>query len=119
MVSAPPTIGLGCMRLSTAPHRDEPLAIAVIHAALDAGATLLDTADAYCHDERDLGHNERLIARAVASWSGDRVRITIGTKGGMRRPDGAWVSEGRAKHLRDACQASRVALGVDALDLYQ
>ena len=112
-------IGLGCMRLSTAPEREDDRAIAVIRAALDAGATLLDTANAYCHDETDVGHNERLIARALDGWSGDRARITVATKGGMRRPGGAWVNDGRAKHLRDACDASRAALGVDTIDIYQ
>src|SRR6185503_13662217 len=107
------------MRLSTAAIRDEERAIAVIHAALDAGATLLDTADAYCHDDRDTGHNERLIARALATWNGDRARITVATKGGMRRPKGAWVPDGRAKHLREACEASLRALDVDTIDLYQ
>ena len=100
-------------------ERDEPLAIAVIHAALDAGATLLDTADAYCHDESDVGHNERLVARALEQWTGDRSTITIATKGGIRRPKGAWINDGRAKHLRDACDASRRALGTDVIDLYQ
>ena len=112
-------IGLGCMRLSTAADRDEERGIAVIHAALDAGVTLLDTADAYCRDDRDTGHNERLIARALSGWTGERARITVATKGGMRRPNGAWVPDGRVKHLRDACDASRRALGVDTIDLYQ
>jgi aryl-alcohol dehydrogenase-like predicted oxidoreductase len=107
------------MRLSTAPDRDEERAIDVVRAALDAGATLLDTADAYCHDESDIGHNERLIARALAGWSGDRSRITVATKGGIRRPKGAWVNDGRAKHLRDACDASRRSLRVETIDLYQ
>jgi len=112
-------IGLGCMRLSTATDRDEGQAVAVIHAALDAGATLLDTSDVYCHDETDVGHNERLIARALATWPGDCSRLIVATKGGIRRPGGAWVNDGRAKHLRDACDASRRALGVDVIDLYQ
>ncbi|HZO41190.1 MAG TPA: aldo/keto reductase, partial [Methylomirabilota bacterium] len=107
------------MRLSTDPERDDERGIAVIRAALDAGATLLDTADAYCLDESDLGHNERLIVRALAGWAGDRTRITVATKGGMRRPKGAWVPDGRARHLREACEASRRTLGVDAIDLYQ
>src|SRR3954462_14654698 len=107
------------MRLSTAPARDDERGIAVIRAALDAGATLLDTADAYCLDDHDAGHNERLIARALDGWQGDRGRITVATKGGMRRPNGAWVSDGRAKHLREACDASRRALGVETIDLYQ
>jgi aryl-alcohol dehydrogenase-like predicted oxidoreductase/histidinol phosphatase-like enzyme len=112
-------IGLGCMRLSTRPDRDEERALAAIRAALDAGATLLDTADSYCLDDRDVGHNERLIAAALARWSGDRTRVTVATKGGMRRPNGAWVPDGRAKHLREACDASRRALAVDTIDLYQ
>src|SRR5947207_2337780 len=97
-------IGLGCMRLSTARERSDERGIAVIHAALDVGATFIDTADAYCHDERDVGHNEQLVARALATWPGDRSRITVATKGGIRRPNGAWVSDGRAKYLRDACE---------------
>ena len=112
-------IGLGCMRLSTAADRDDERAVAVIRAALDAGATLLDTADSYCHDDGDVGHNERLITRALDGWASDRARITVATKGGMRRPKGAWVSDGRAKHLREACDASRRALGQDVIDLYQ
>lgn len=107
------------MRLSTRTDRDDERSVTVIRAALDAGATLLDTADSYCLDDSDVGHNERLIARALDGWSGDRARITVATKGGMRRPNGAWVPDGRAKHLRDACEASRHALGVAAIDLYQ
>ena len=75
-------IGLGCMRLSTRADRDDERGLAVIRAALDAGATLLDTADAYCLDDRDTGHNERLIARALDGWAGDRARITVATKAG-------------------------------------
>ncbi len=107
------------MRLSTARDRDDDRGVAVIRAALDAGVTLLDTAPTYAHDEADLGHNERLIARALAEWTGDRSRITVATKGGMRRPKGAWMPDGRAKHLRESCEASRRALGVDTIDLYQ
>jgi len=113
------TIGLGCMRLSTALDRDDARSVTVIHTALDAGATLLDTADAYCHDERDFGHNERLIAAALRTWPGDRSTIEVATKGGLRRPGGKWVNEARAKSLRAACDASREALGVDCIDLYQ
>jgi aryl-alcohol dehydrogenase-like predicted oxidoreductase/histidinol phosphatase-like enzyme len=107
------------MRLSTANDRDDARSIAVIHAALDAGVTLLDTADAYCRDESEVGHNERLIADALKQWGGDRSSIEVATKGGLRRPKGAWVNEGRGKYLREACEASRRALDVDAIDLYQ
>ncbi len=112
-------IAIGCMRLSTDPDRDDDRSIAVLHAAFDAGVTLLDTADAYCLDESDAGHNERLIARAMSSWSGDRSRIAVATKGGMTRPGGRWEPDGRAKYLRAACERSRDALGVDRIALYQ
>jgi aryl-alcohol dehydrogenase-like predicted oxidoreductase/histidinol phosphatase-like enzyme/predicted kinase len=118
MLSARP-IALGCMRLSTAPDRDEAGALAVIHAALDGGAALLDTADAYCRDDADRGHNERLIARAFESWPGDRSSVVVATKGGLTRPGGRWVPDGRAKHLTAACEASCRALGVQQIDLYQ
>lgn len=98
---------MGCMRLSTQPDRDETRSLAVLRAALEAGVTLFDTADVYCRDEAELGHNERLIARALASWPGDRSRIQVATKGG------------RARHLLAACEASRRALGVERIDLYQ
>ena len=118
-VAVLPRIGMGCMRLSTAADRDEGRAIAVIHAALDAGVRLLDTADAYARDASDIGHNERLIARALASWSGDRATVVVATKGGMTRPNGLWITDGRARHLTDACAASRAALGVERIPLYQ
>ncbi len=107
------------MRLSTLPDRDDDRAMAVLHAALDAGATFLDTADAYCLDQSDVGHNERLVARAIETWSGDRSRVIVATKGGLTRPGGQWVPDGRATHLAAACDASRRALGVERIALYQ
>jgi aryl-alcohol dehydrogenase-like predicted oxidoreductase/histidinol phosphatase-like enzyme/predicted kinase len=112
-------IAIGCMRLSTDPDRDDDRSLEVLHTAFDAGVTLLDTADAYCLDDRDLGHNERLIARAISSWPGDRSRIIVATKGGMIRPEGRWELDCRAKHLRAACERSCRALGVDRIALYQ
>ena len=114
-----PLAGMGCMRLSTELDRDEVRAIAVLHAAFDAGVTLLDTADAYCLDHTEIGHNERLIARAIATWPGDASRIVAATKGGLTRPQGGWAPDGRAKHLAAACEASLRNLGVDRLALYQ
>jgi len=107
------------MRLSTEPDRDDARATGVLHAALDAGLEFFDTADAYCRDDDDRGHNERLIGRALATWSGDRSRVRVATKGGLTRPGGRWVADGRAKHLREACERSLAALGVGRLDLYQ
>lgn len=107
------------MRLSTEPDRDDERSIAVLHSALDAGVTLLDTADAYCLNDNDIGHNERLIASALRSWKGGRSRIVIATKGGMVRPDGRWEPDGRARHIRAACERSCAALGIDRIPLYQ
>jgi aryl-alcohol dehydrogenase-like predicted oxidoreductase/histidinol phosphatase-like enzyme/predicted kinase len=112
-------LALGCMRLSTERDRDENAAIEVLHAALDAGVTFLDTADAYCWTDGDRGHNERLVARALSSWRGDRSSILVATKGGMTRPGGRWVANGRAKHLAAAAEDSCRALGVEQIDLYQ
>jgi aryl-alcohol dehydrogenase-like predicted oxidoreductase/histidinol phosphatase-like enzyme/predicted kinase len=114
-----PRIGMGCMRLSTERDRDEANAIAVLHAAFDAGITLLDTADAYGWDDTELGHNERLIARALATWSGDRSLVRVATKGGLTRPGGRWEPNGRAKYLIRACEKSRRALGGERVHLYQ
>jgi aryl-alcohol dehydrogenase-like predicted oxidoreductase len=107
------------MRLSTSPDRDDARSIEVIRAALNAGATLLDTADAYCHDDSETGHNEQLIAAALREWEGDRATVEVATKGGLRRPSGQWLADAKAKSIRAACEASRRALDVDAIDLYQ
>lgn len=107
------------MRLSTEPDRDEERSITTLHAAFDAGITFLDTADAYCWNDAETGHNERLLALARSTWGRDRSRIKIATKGGLTRPDGRWEPDGRARHLLTACEHSRRALGVDRIDLYQ
>jgi aryl-alcohol dehydrogenase-like predicted oxidoreductase/predicted kinase len=107
------------MRLSTDADRDEPRALATLQAAVDAGITRFDTARAYARDDTELGHNERLLARAFrehpVAGSG-RVRIV--TKGGMRRPAGRWVPDGRARTLREDCEASLEALGGLPIDLF-
>lgn len=113
------SVGYGGMHLSIEGRPPEEQGIAVIQAALTAGVTLIDTADAYCLDQRDIGHNERLIARALAGWSGDRASVTVATKGGLTRPDGRWESDARPAHLRAACDRSLLALGVEQIDLYQ
>ena len=113
-------IGLGGMPMSIEGRPDEQRAIATIHAALDAGVTLIDTADAYHLDARDVGHNESLIARAVAGYGGDTSDVLIATKGGHLRPGGgAWTLDGSPEHLKRACDASLKRLGVTAIGLYQ
>ena len=91
-----------------------------VHAALDAGVTLVDTADAYCLNRADTGHNEALVAEALAAWGGDRDAVVVATKGGhVRGDDGSWAVDGRPEHLRAACDASLTRLGVEAIGLYQ
>jgi len=108
-------IGLGTMKMSVRGHPPEERAIATIHAALDAGVNLIDTADAYAPDER-VGHNERLVAKALR---GRREGVIVATKGGHTRPGGDWALDGRPEHLRAACEASLRALETDRIDLYQ
>ncbi len=113
-------IGFGGMPLSIQDRpADDSQGVRVIHALLDRGVTLIDTADVYCLDDGDVGHNERLIARALRTWSGDRSGVIVATKGGLERPRGAWTSNGRPAHLRQACHRSLAALGVERVDLYQ
>ncbi|MFJ9030015.1 aldo/keto reductase [Streptomyces sp. NPDC102274] len=112
-------IGLGGMPMSIEGRPDEARSIATIHAALDAGVTLIDTADAYHQDANDVGHNESLIAKALASHSRGS-EVLVATKGGHLRPgDGSWTLDGSPEHLRRACEASLGRLGVEAIGLYQ
>lgn len=106
-------IGFGGMPLSIQGRPDEAQARATLNAALDAGITFIDTADVYCLDDDDIGHNERLIATTV----GDRARIA--TKGGLRRPRGAWTTDASPAHIREACEHSLRMLGTDQIWLYQ
>jgi aryl-alcohol dehydrogenase-like predicted oxidoreductase len=112
-------VGYGGMHLSIQGRPPEEQGIRVIHAALDAGVTLIDTADVYCLDNQDVGHNERLVARALGSWSGGRDQVIVATKGGVTRPAGRWDTDGSPQHLRAACERSLEALGVERIDLYQ
>jgi len=112
-------IGYGGMHLSLDGRPPEAQALRVLAAVLDAGVTLIDTADAYCLNEGDVGHNERLIAAALRAWVGDRSKVIVATKGGVVRRGGAWGTDGSPAHLRAACERSLRALGVERIDLYQ
>src|SRR5919199_1526863 len=105
------------MRLSTDEDRDKELALETIAAAAEAGITVFDTARAYGRDESDLGHNERLLARALRRCGAD-ASARIVTKGGMTRTGGAWIPDGRAKAIRADCEASLAALDGLPIDLY-
>jgi aryl-alcohol dehydrogenase-like predicted oxidoreductase len=109
-------IGLGAMPMSLSGRPPEERSIRTIHAALDAGVNLIDTADAYSVDDTDAGHNERLIAKALR---GRRDGVLVATKAGHTRPGGAWELDGRPEHIRAACEASLQALETDRIDLYQ
>jgi aryl-alcohol dehydrogenase-like predicted oxidoreductase len=113
-------VGLGGMPMSIEGRPDNDRSIRTIHAALDAGVTLIDTADAYHLHADEVGHNETLIAQALASWSGDTSGVLVATKGGHLRPgDGSWTIDGSPAHLRAAVDGSLKRLGVDAIGLYQ
>lgn len=113
-------IGLGGMPMSIEGRPDESRSIATIHAALDAGVTLIDTADAYHRDADEVGHNELLIAKALSGYGGDTSNVLVATKGGHLRPgDGSWTLNGRPDYLKQAAKASAKRLGVDAIGLYQ
>jgi aryl-alcohol dehydrogenase-like predicted oxidoreductase len=107
-------IGLGCMGMSGMyGHADESESLATIQAAIDAGVTLLDTGDFY-----GMGHNERLVGRAIA---GRRDRVQVSVKfGALRGPDGSWLGvDTRPAAVKTFVAYSLERLGVDAIDIYR
>ncbi len=124
-------IGIGCMNVSWIWSNGAALdsvrrlesAIPAIHAGLDAGITLLDTADIYAPTWEDVGHNEVFVAEALKTWSGteeQKKNVVIATKGGITRSDGeVWGRNGSLDYLVRAAEASATHLGVQQLDLWQ
>jgi aryl-alcohol dehydrogenase-like predicted oxidoreductase len=112
-------IGLGAMPMTMDDRPPTAQSIATVHAALDAGVTLIDTADAYMPSDGDMGANEELIARALSTYSGQRDQVVVATKGGHTRDGKDWRRNGRPEYLRSACEASLRRLGVEAIGLYQ
>lgn len=115
-------IGLGAMPVSMngngIPSHDD--AVATVRAALDAGVTLIDTADIYAPSWDEMGHNERIVADALAGWDGDRSSIVVATKGGITRTaEKDFGRDGSLDYLRRAVQKSLQNLQVDVIDLYQ
>ena len=108
-------IGLGCMRLSS-DEVDEKVAVDTIAAAVDSGITVFDTALAYGRGELALGENERLLAYGLRGRNQAALRVI--TKGGMTRAGGAWIPDGRARAIREDCEASLIALDGLPIDLY-
>ena len=116
-------IGLGAMPMSSNADKqvpDESQAMATIHAALDSGITLIDSADIYAPTWDSMGHNETLVGKAMASYGGKTDDVVIATKGGITRSEGdAWGRNAMLPYLRTAVEKSLRNLGVDVIDLYQ
>ncbi|GGK76021.1 aldo/keto reductase [Mangrovihabitans endophyticus] len=108
-----PAIGLGCGPMS-AGDPDDATSVATLRAAIDAGITLIDTADFYGN-----GHNESLIRAALRT--GDRERIVISDKfGGLRDPSGRFVGiDTRPSSMKSALAYSLQRLGTDHIDIYR
>ena len=116
-------IGLGLMTFDQTGTQPRQQLLDTVTAALDAGVTLFDTADAYGPGEEKgveaMGENERLIA-SLLDELGVRDRVVLATKAGHIRTDGGgWALDGSAEHLRAAVDASRERLGVDVIELWQ
>jgi aryl-alcohol dehydrogenase-like predicted oxidoreductase len=110
-------IGLGAMPLSIAGRPEENQARAVIRAFVEAGGNFIDTANVYCLDDPELGHNERLLHNSLTQL-GVRHDVLIATKGGLRRPQGQWVVDAHPQWLRTSCEQSLRDLHCEAIDLY-
>ncbi len=114
-------IGLGAMPFSMGRNvkPSEEQAVATVHAALDAGVTYIDTADIYAPTWDTMGHNERIVGKALRTYGGSTGDVVIGTKGGITRGAGEeWGRDGSLTYLRSAVEASLRALGTDVIDLY-
>lgn len=97
-------------------------AVDTIHAAIDAGITLLDTANIYAPSWDAVGHNEALVAEAIRTYTGPAslTDLLVTTKGGITRSDGEiWGRDSTSDALVRACEDSLTELGVDIIDLYQ
>jgi histidinol-phosphate phosphatase family protein len=103
------------LRLSTEERPSEQDAIAVLQFALDQGIRLLDTADSYALNDRELHYGERLVRKALDAWAGPRDDVRVITKAGFARPKGRWVPNGRRDHLRRMVEGSLTALGVSRI----
>jgi aryl-alcohol dehydrogenase-like predicted oxidoreductase len=114
-----PPIGFGAMLLGMEGRPSESEAIRTIHAALDAGVRLIDTAINYGSNAAELGYCEALVARALAAWSGSADEVLVVAKGGNLRSDTeSFRQDASPANLRWSCETSLRALGVESIGLY-
>lgn len=112
-------IGIGAMPMTATFEVDPELAEQAVHAAIDAGITFFDTADAY-GPSSEMGVNEKVLAAAMASYPGDKSNVIIGTKGGhFRGPDASWGVNGDPQYLASAAKESLRRLNLERFPLYQ
>jgi aryl-alcohol dehydrogenase-like predicted oxidoreductase len=116
-------IGLGLMTFDQSGAQPRDQLLSTVRAALDAGVTLFDTADAYGPDElgpHSMGANERLIA-GLLDELGVRDQVLLATKAGHVRigDDARWDTDSSPGHLREAVDASLGRLGVEQIALWQ
>jgi aryl-alcohol dehydrogenase-like predicted oxidoreductase len=110
-------IGFGAGQLSIGEYTDESQAMAIINEAMNV-YDMIDTADSYCLDSTDTGHNERLIAKVLKNHP-RKSQVIIATKGGLIRQDLYNTDfDITPQHLRDAVEGSLKRLGVDSITLY-
>jgi aryl-alcohol dehydrogenase-like predicted oxidoreductase len=112
-------IGMGAMTLTQVPDADIERGVRAVHAAVDAGITLFDTADSY-GPTGEMGVNEQALIAALRQHPDALDRVIVATKGGHTRgPEATWWVDGSPEHLAAAARASAQRLGLDALPLYQ
>lgn len=112
-------LGLGAMPMSVDGRPSEEDCLQVLKCAFELGVTFIDTADAYCLNEHEKHHNERLIEIAIERY-GNPKTVFVATKGGLMRPEGRWETNGDPKHLEKTIGESYQALGGQRpIDLWQ
>ena len=112
------SIGLGAMPLSLQGRPDETQAIEVIESFINTGGNFIDTANVYCLNESDMGHNEKVVEKALSTLS-YKNDVIVATKGGIDRDGDNWIANGKPAFLRQSCENSLLALKSDTIFLYQ
>jgi aryl-alcohol dehydrogenase-like predicted oxidoreductase len=111
-------IGFGAMPLSLDNRPDSKQASSVIETFIQKGGNFIDTANVYCIDETEIGHNEKLIEK-ILSVLNHKNDVIVATKGGVRRKGSNWIADGKPEFLRQSCEQSLKDLNTDSIFLYQ